>query len=358
VRDHESGIRAVWLSHDPEVVTRVREEGGEAALAYSLVGIRLSLRAGLFLVTHTAEDVNAHASVGGALINLTHGTPLKRFGRDARSSRLGRLTPLFDRYLRHLLPAKRGPDRVLVASGVGRQRMMSAYGLPSERVTVLGYPRWAAFHTDAASLLRRQGIEPRHYKGIVLYAPTLRQQGRGGLDVAQGRRLEALLPWLEQQQLLLLVRGHVALKMTGVEALARRSSRVVDASAERFPDVNALMPEVDVLITDYSSLMFDYACFKRPIILMAPDLEEYLHRDVGVYGDYVEDAPGPVIRDWSQVPAAWQAIAEGLHDERLARFTARHAAMNDGRECQRVTTYLRDRYLHKVVGHVSGDPRH
>jgi len=197
VRDHESGIRAVWLSHDPEVVTRVREEGGEAALAYSLVGIRLSLRAGLFLVTHTAEDVNAHASVGGALINLTHGTPLKRFGRDARSSRLGRLTPLFDRYLRHLLPAKRGPDRVLVASGVGRQRMMSAYGLPSERVTVLGYPRWAAFHTDAASLLRRQGIEPRHYKGIVLYAPTLRQQGRGGLDVAQGRRLEALLPWLE-----------------------------------------------------------------------------------------------------------------------------------------------------------------
>ncbi|WP_254277655.1 CDP-glycerol glycerophosphotransferase family protein [Halomonas sp. 3H] len=344
VRDHDPDIRAVWLSHSPEVVKQVRDEGGEAALAYSLAGIRISLRARLFLVTHTSEDVNAHASVGGALVNLTHGTPLKRVGRDARSSRLGVLTPLFDRYLRHLLPGKRGPERVLVASGVGRQRMTSAYGLPTERVPVLGYPRWAAFHTDTASLLRREGIEPRHYKGIVLYAPTLRQQGRGGLDVAQGDRLEALLPWLEQEQLILLVRGHVDLTMTGVEGLAGRTSRVVQASSDRFPDVNELMPEVDVLITDYSSLMFDYACFKRPIILMAPDLDDYLHRDVGIYGDYFEDAPGPVISDWSQVPAAWLEIAEGQHDQRLARFTARHAAMNDGRECERVTTYLREHY--------------
>lgn len=349
VRDHEPDVRAVWLSHDPDIVRQVREEGGEAALAYSLAGIRFSLRARLFLVTHSAEDVNAHASIGGALINLTHGTPLKRIGRDARTSRLGPLTPLFDRYLRHLLPGKRGPERVLVASGVGRQRMASAYGLPTERVPVLGYPRWAAFHADAASLLRREGIEPRDYKGIVLYAPTLRQQGRGGLDVAQGNRLEALLPWLEQERLLLLVRGHVALRMTGVEDLARRSSRIVDASASRFPDVNELMPVVDLLITDYSSLMFDFACFKRPIILMAPDLEEYLYRDVGVYGDYLEDAPGPVIRDWSQVPAAWREIAEGRHDDRLARFTARHAAMNDGRECERVVNYLRDHYLRQAV---------
>ncbi len=356
VRDHEPELRAVWLSHDPEVVRQVREEGGEAAMAYSLTGIRFSLRARLFLVTHTAEDVNAHASVGGTLVNLTHGTPLKRFGKDARSSRLGGFTPLFDRYLRHFLPAKRGPDRVLVASGVGRQRMMTAYGLPAERVAVLGYPRWAAFHIDAASLLRREGIEPRHYKGVVLYAPTLRKQGRGGLDVAQGKRLEELLPWLEQQQLILLVRGHVALKMSGVKALAERTSRIVEASADRFPDVNELMPEIDVLITDYSSLMFDYACFKRPIILMAPDLEEYLHRDVGVYGDYVEDAPGPVIRNWSQVPAAWQEIAEGLHDERRTRFTARHAAMNDGRECERVTCYLRYRYQQRVIGHASDHP--
>ncbi|MDI5985635.1 CDP-glycerol glycerophosphotransferase family protein [Halomonas sp. M4R5S39] len=347
---HEPEVRAVWLAHDHEVVEQVRHEGGEAALAYSLSGILISLRARLFLVTHSAEDVNAHASLGGLVINLTHGTPLKRFGRDARSRRFGSLTSLFDRYLRRALPGKRGPDHVLVASGVGRQRMMSAYGLPAERVTAVGYPRWDAFRLDATALLRGEGIEPRDYNGILLYAPTLRKQGRGGLDVAQGKRLEELLPWLEREGLLLLIRGHVALKMTGVQALTRRSQRIVEASVDRFPDVNALLPEVDVLITDYSSLMFDYACLKRPIILMAPDLDDYLHRDVGIYGDYFDDAPGPVIADWSQLPDTWAEVAEGHHDARLAGFTARHAALNDGRVCERMTSYLRARSHLPAVG--------
>ncbi|QTP57385.1 hypothetical protein HNO53_00800 [Billgrantia antri] len=343
VHAHEPDLRAVWLTHSRDVLRRVQKEGGEAAMAYSLRGILVSLRARLFLVTHSAEDVNAHASLGGTLINLTHGTPLKRFGRDAhaRSQRIGGATRLFDRYLRRLLPGKRGPDQVLVASSVGRERMMSAYGLPCERVVALGYPRWDAFRTDAEGLLRGAGIETRNFAGVLLYAPTLRMQGKGGLDVAQGKRLEALLPWLERERLLLLVRGHASLKMSGIAALERRSAHVREVPVSRFADVNALLPAVDLLLTDYSSLMFDYACLRRPIVLMAPDLASYLNEDVGVYGDYFADAPGPVIEGWQQLPAAWRAVQAGEHDAALARFVARHAALHDGRVCERITTHLR-----------------
>jgi CDP-glycerol glycerophosphotransferase (TagB/SpsB family) len=276
------------------------------------------------------------------LIDLTHCTPLKRMFQDARSSRLGALTGVFDRYVRRALAGQRKPDQVLVASEVGRERMMSAFGLPSDRVTALGYPRWDAFRGNAEALLHSAGLDASDYDGVVLYPPTLRMQGMGGLDVAQGARLEALMPWLEKHRLLLLIRGHTSLKMNGVNALIEGNRRIREAPVEVFPDVNALLPAVDMLITDYSSLMYDYACLKRPIVLMAPDLDDYLHRDVGIYGDYFADAPGPVIETWTQLPEAWQELFEGRHDQRLVNFVARHAALHDDHVCERVTAHLRN----------------
>lgn len=343
VRAHEPGVRAVWLAHDPAVVRRVREEGGEAELAYSLRGTLIALRAGVALVTHNAEDVNAHATVGALLVNLTHGTPLKRMGRDARSRRLGRLTAWLDRHGHWLLPGKRRPSLMVVASGVAQRRMMSAYDLPAERVLALGYPRWEAFREDAAAMLRRVGIEPRDHAGLLLYAPTLREQGQGTLDVDHEGGLAALRPWLERERLMLLVRGHVSLRMQGGEGLFDERGRIREVPADRVPDVNVLLPAVDGLITDYSSVMFDYACLERPVILMAPDLDDYRRRDVGLYGDYLAEAPGPVIADWSRLPAAWGEVSAGRHAAHLAAFTTTHGEYHDGLACQRIVAVLRRR---------------
>ncbi|QFU01532.1 CDP-glycerol:poly(glycerophosphate) glycerophosphotransferase [Halomonas sp. THAF5a] len=343
VRDHEPALRGVWLTHDAEVVRQVRQEGGEAAMAYSLQGILLSLRAGRVLVTHSAEDVNSHASLGAELVNLTHGTPLKRMGRDARSRRIGHLTACFDRYLKRLLPGKRRANRVLVASAVGRERMASAYGLDPARVMALGYPRWDAFRTDARALLARHGIETRSCAGILLYAPTVRMQGQGVLDLAQGGALAALRSWLERERLLLLIRGHASLCMRGLDELIREGRCIREVPVTQFPDVNALLPAVDMLITDYSSVMYDYACLERPIVLMAPDLETYLDQDVGIYGDYTEDAPGPVITRWTQLPVAWAELQSGLHADRLKAFVDRHAALYDTEVCSRVVACLNER---------------
>ncbi|PRY70910.1 CDP-glycerol glycerophosphotransferase family protein [Halomonas ventosae] len=350
VRDHEPELQAVWLAHDAGVVRQVREEGGDAAMAYSLQGILVSLRAGRALVTHSAEDVNAHASLGAELVNLTHGTPLKRMGRDARSRRIGVLTSTFDRFLKRLLPGKRRADRVLVASEVGQERMASAYGLDKRRVIALGYPRWNAFRCDALALLERSGIAARSHQGILLYAPTVRMQGQGKLDLSQGGQLAALRPWLERERLLLLVRGHVSLRMSGLDALVQGSSCIREVPATRFPDVNALLPAIDVLITDYSSVMYDYACLDRPIILLAPDLDTYLTQDVGIYGDYHADAPGPVITQWSEFPGAWSEVHAGLHSCRLNAFVDQHAALYDGEVCHRTVAFLTELDARLVSG--------
>ncbi|MCK2183069.1 CDP-glycerol glycerophosphotransferase family protein [Halomonas getboli] len=342
VRDREPDLRAVWLADDIGAVREVQAEGGEAALAYSRAGIAAALRAGACVVTHNAEDVNAHAALGALLVNLTHGTPLKRMGRDARSRRLGRWTRLIDRYAMGQLPGRRLADLMVVASTTSQRRMMSAYGLPEEDVLALGYPRWEAFREDAPALLRRLGVEPREHAGVLLYAPTLRQQGRGSLDVSAADGLPALRDWLARERLLLLVRGHASLRLQGREALAGQP-RILEVPVSTVPDVNALLPAVDALITDYSSLMFDYACLERPIILLAPDLVDYRDHDVGLYGDYLADAPGPVIETWSQLPLAWQEVASGRFAERLAGFVAQHASRYDGQSCSRIVAEMRRR---------------
>ncbi|MFG6179420.1 CDP-glycerol glycerophosphotransferase family protein [Halomonas sp. THAF12] len=347
VRDHHSDLRAVWLADDETVIRQVRAEGGAAAMAYSRAGIHAALRAGVCLVTHGIEDANAEAATGGLLVNLTHGTPLKRQGHDVVSSMgLGRRPG----------PWRRLPQLTVVASRTGRERMMSAYGLPAATVLTLGLPRWDGFAENAHGLLRRLGVEPRDHAGIVLYAPTGRRHGQCRLDVTQGGRLAALGEWLQRERLMLLVRDGTSLSWEEREVLMR-DARMREIAVSALGDIQPLLPAVDMLITDYSSLMFDYACLERPIILMAPDLEDYLEHDVGLYGDYLADAPGPVIGTWDQLPVAWRDVMAGRYSVRLARFAASHAQWHDGQACPRIVDAIKRRLgLLPVSEHAGTSP--
>ncbi|MBB3140788.1 CDP-glycerol glycerophosphotransferase family protein [Halomonas organivorans] len=333
VRDHQPDLRAVWLADDEAVVRQVRAEGGAAVMAYSRAGIHAALRAGVCLVTHGAEDANAEATLGGLLVNLTHGTPLKRQGHDVVSSMGAGRRPLSWRRL---------PGLTVVASRTGRERVMSAYGLPGSTVLTLGYPRWDGFAENAHGLLRRLGVEPRDHAGIVLYAPTGRRLGHSRLDVTQGGRLAALGEWLQRERLMLLVRDATSLSREEREVLVSEA-RMREISVSALGDIQPLLPAVDMLITDYSSLMYDYACLERPIILMAPDLEDYLEHDVGLYGDYLADAPGPVIGTWDQLPVAWRDVMAGRYAVRLARFAGNHAEWHDGQACPRIIDAIKRR---------------
>ncbi len=66
-------------------------------------------------------------------------------------------------------------------------------------------------------------------------------------------------------------------------------------NASSYPDISDLYLAADVMITDYSSVMFDYAHLKRPMLFYAYDLEHYRDRLRGFYFDFEEEAPGPLV---------------------------------------------------------------
>ncbi|WP_449278632.1 CDP-glycerol glycerophosphotransferase family protein [Leucobacter sp. GX24907] len=172
---------------------------------------------------------------------------------------------------------------------------------------------------------------------VLVYAPTWRERTRGqaaGLvDLLDVRALAAELdteadPWV------VLVRGHIrTLHFGGYGGL---DSRVIDVS--RHPDVNDVFLAADLLVTDYSSVMFDAAVAAVPMAFFVPDLADYRDRERGFTFDFEESAPGPLISSRDELIAtARRGVA---YSESYAAWRERFVPHDDGHAAERVVDEL------------------
>ena len=176
----------------------------------------------------------------------------------------------------------------------------------------------------ADEVRRRYGLSDG--RRVILYAPTFRgdrtTQARdpGGLDVEVLRRALG-------EDHVLLVRSHPFVRRGKPPAA---DPFVVDVSDH--PEMNELMLVADVLITDYSSAIFEFALLGRPIVFFAPDHAAY-ERERGFYFDFAKDAPGPIFEETE--PLA-RFLRRGEFDlARIGQFAAASFDVADGRATER-----------------------
>jgi CDP-ribitol ribitolphosphotransferase len=105
----------------------------------------------------------------------------------------------------------------------------------------------------------------------------------------------------------------------------------VDASRE--PDVNEVMLAADILVTDYSSIIFEYSLLNRPMAFLAPDLDAY-ERERGFFFDYRSGVPGPVVDTTEQLVTWINAKAFDL--QRVANFATESFDVMDGHATERL----------------------
>ena len=214
---------------------------------------------------------------------------LKRFGVDTA-------TPLAEPERTFL---HRYYDAVVVGGEWVRRPYAAALRTPIERVLALGSPRTDPFADEAGMATARADILAAHPvlagRRVVLYAPTFRGRGIAkraapGLD---GARLRAALP----PEFALVIKTHPNLDPTTTPTDG------FDLVADPTGDVNDLLPATDVLITDYSSSVIEFALLRRPIVLLVPDLAAY-EREPGLYLDYRTEMIGTQVLDTDGVAAA------------------------------------------------------
>jgi len=214
---------------------------------------------------------------------------LKRFGVDTT-------TPLAEPERTFL---HRYYDAVVVGGEWVRRPYAAALRTPIDKVIALGSPRTDPFVDEATMAAARAGVLAANPilagRRVVLYAPTFRGRGIGkraalGLD---GARLRAALP----PEFVLVIKTHPNLDPT------RTPTDGFDLVSDPTADVNDLLPAADILITDYSSSVIEFALLRRPIVLLVPDLAEY-EKDPGLYLDYRTEMIGTQVLDTDGVVSA------------------------------------------------------
>ncbi|WP_406727283.1 CDP-glycerol glycerophosphotransferase family protein [Streptomyces sp. GD-15H] len=258
-----------------------------------------------------------------------HGTPLKRMGVDqmpfpaaARGLDFQALLERVDKW-----------DYSLSANSHTTRMWQRAY--PSRHVSLdYGYPRNDVYYTAGADDIRaireRLGIAPG--RRAVLYAPTHRDYETGWVPHLD---LAALADRLGEDTVLL-VRGHYFYDGPASPLTAlRRGGRLVDVSS--YDPVEDLCLAADLLVTDYSSIMFDYANLDRPLVVHADDWDVY-RETRGVYFDLTAEAPGPVARTQEELTEI--LTTDAWHDASAAKaravFRRRFCEYDDGRAAERV----------------------
>ncbi|CAM5426988.1 Glycosyl transferase family A OS=Streptomyces fumanus OX=67302 GN=GCM10018772_08270 PE=3 SV=1 [Streptomyces fumanus] len=263
---------------------------------------------------------------GSVHVQTQHGTPLKTMGVDqstypvvaAATGSFAKLLGRVDRW-----------DYNLSSNRHSTQMWERAFPGSYEHLEY-GYPRndvyYRATAEDVARVRRELGVPEG--RTAVLYAPTHRDYATG-FD-AGGLDLEAFCA-AAGEDVVVLLRAHYFYDRGG----RRSSGRIIDVTGHRSSEDVCLA--ADALVTDYSSIMFDYANLDRPIVVYADDWDVY-RETRGVYFDLMAAPPGPVARTPGELARVFRdgTYAGPESAARRAAFRERFCEFDDGRAAERV----------------------
>jgi CDP-glycerol glycerophosphotransferase (TagB/SpsB family) len=315
-------IRSVFLV-EPDAVDAVPKD-----VEHAVVGSRRYwevLARAKYLVNNAnfAEDVVKRR--GSVHVQTQHGTPLKKMGVDqstypvvaAATGSFAKLLGRVDRW-----------DYNISSNRHSTQMWERAFPGSYEALEY-GYPRNDVYCTataDEVARVRRELGVPEG-KTAVLYAPTHRDY-QTGFDTDLD--LEAFCA-AAGDDVVVLLRAHYFYD----QGRAKSSGRIIDVTGHRSSEDVCLA--ADALVTDYSSIMFDYANLDRPIVVYADDWEVY-RETRGVYFDLMEAPPGPVARTPEELAQVFRdgSYANKASTALRAEFRSRFCEFDDGLAAERV----------------------
>jgi CDP-glycerol glycerophosphotransferase len=322
------GDEHVWMA-DPDHTGRF-PAGIETVPRYDAACVA-ALEAADLVIANTHTDVEWEKRPGTRYLQMWHGTPLKRIHHDVRWAPPGRLARLDHDVARW--------DLLLSPNAISTPRLRHAFGFAGELLET-GYPRNDILLSADAMQVRDRvraelGIAPD--VTAVLYTPTWRDDvtfGGGSVDQARQSWTD-LIAGVDEDECLLL-------RMHTLEAAPHDDlvgPRVRDVS--HHADIAELYLAADVMITDYSSTMFDFAVTGKPLVYYVPDYERFRDEVRGFYFDLEPEAPGPLVRTAAEV---WNAVRDrrwtGAASERYTGFRQRYCGLEDGGASERVLQRL------------------
>ena len=215
-----------------------------------------------------------------------------------------------------------------------------AFGLPEERVVPTGTPRMDDFLDPSRQAERREAaydaIPGARDREVILFAPTFRgNSARHARYPVELIDLDAANALCEERDATLIIKMHPFVRRR-VDIPDEYRDRLIDVS-DLPMEANDLLLITDLLVTDYSSLVFEYSTLGRPMLFFAYDLEEYI-ADRDFYEPYEEFVPGRIVRTFDELLDAIRRDDYEL--EKVGPFAAKHLPAGNGTATDRIIDEL------------------
>ena len=286
VKENLPEITPLFVINDPELRNSLSSKYGKQYFieTESIQGIRQALSAGVWFTSAGLPAYGTGLHKKRLIINLWHGVPLKKIALlDPNLKKAARI------YFKKIF--SENYTCILTTSHELIPLMARSFAVSEDKIKVWGQPRNDGLFqkNDCRKILGQLFPDLPEYTKTVLYAPTFRDYGQVQLFPFKDFDQEQLEAFLEEKNMLLFIRTHVAEQGSAAPYLGKRIRFLGNEQAE---DVTGILNIFDCLITDYSSIDIDYLLTDKPMIFLPYDRQQYLDGR-GMNFDYDDVTPGP-----------------------------------------------------------------
>lgn len=272
-------------------------------------------------------------------IQTWHGTPLKRLALDLDAVYMSGETSLED-YKRNFYNNVQTWDYLLSQNNYSTEIFKKAFGF-KKKILEIGYPRNDILYREnnkdeIYKIKERLGL-PQD-KRIVLYAPTWRDNEyytNGIYKFSSGLDFSLLMEQMKEDTVWLV--KHHYLIMDRIDWSAYEGFIY---TFDKNYDISLLYLVSDMMVTDYSSVMFDYSILKRPMLFYCYDLSEYKDTLRGFYFDFLKEAPGPVVQTTEALIESIKEYDYELYRENYEAFIAKYNHADDGNASRKIINLI------------------
>lgn len=330
-----------WITKNKELYEEKKTKN--FLYLYSFRGVYYLLRAKYLVISHQVNDLLPPLHGGKVIIQLWHGTPLKKLGYDRDQSlnnkRKNVLKKIYYTFFGYLYYMK--ADYVVVSAQNQKKVFSSAFGIRQEKVLVLGQPRNDILlnkqlvdhtYTNKINFL----LKLSNYDSVVSWLPTHRHgMDRNIINLIDNYGFDGkkINEELVKSNSILIVKPHFLELEVLKDKLKHFSNIYIYTEADPYP----LLAFTDILVTDYSSIFFDFSLTNKPIIFAPFDYNEYVNQFKDFYYDY-----NLLLKGYPQV-YDWECLISALKRYKHTKFETNGLEnFNDikGDSCKEVTSFL------------------
>lgn len=314
----ELGLKKViWVTNNKTILCKLKNNGFIVYKKWDIRCIYYHLRSKFHFIDHSHDDINPFFSIRSKRINLWHGIPLKKIGTYANSNKEDR-----NNYIRKLKNVLRKypvfskglweDSYLLATSDYSAKIIGQAFNKSRDKILLANYPRndvlltnydFFALDEERETLSLLSELRTDGFK-ILFYLPTFRDKCETiFLGIKKTDEIVDFHKFLTENKLFLITKSHFIKDFYQ----ARIISNILSGNIINLPsaiDIYIFLRYSDLLITDYSSVYFDYLLLDRPIVFYPYDLEYFRQYDRGLIFNYFDITPGDKAFDINQLKTA------------------------------------------------------